>query len=119
MVRTGAEMEEHSKGGPDEFGDFQTPHELAARICRFLAAEGVAPAAILEPTCGKGALLLSALDQFPAVLRAIGIDIKADYVAFTRAAVQGRPNAEKVLLARDNFFAVDWTVVLAEMPNRF
>ena len=37
-----------------EFGDFQTPEPLAASVCRVLKQQGISPACILEPTCGRG-----------------------------------------------------------------
>ena len=41
-------------------GDYQTPPELAHAVCARLAGDGLAPAAVLEPTCGRGAFLAAA-----------------------------------------------------------
>src|SRR5438128_2464499 len=35
-----------------EWGDFQTPSSLAARVCEYLVASGVSPQIIIEPTYG-------------------------------------------------------------------
>ena len=48
------------------FGDFQTPDDLAASIVQRIA-EGFEPRSLLEPTCGKGALLLAATAAIPAL----------------------------------------------------
>ena len=37
-----------------EYGDFQTPIELANQICHKLVELGVNPEIIIEPTCGIG-----------------------------------------------------------------
>jgi Fe2+ transport system protein FeoA len=37
-----------------EYGDFQTPIELAERICQKLIELGVNPDTIVEPTCRVG-----------------------------------------------------------------
>lgn len=50
----------------EEYGDFQTPPELASQVCRLLADRGTIPASILEPTCGIGNFLLAAVERFPA-----------------------------------------------------
>ncbi len=38
----------------DEFGDLQTPLDLATQICRIVADREAFPAAVVEPTCGVG-----------------------------------------------------------------
>ena len=47
-----------------EYGDFQTPLELARDACRLLANRGLKPASIVEPTCGKGSFLAAAAECF-------------------------------------------------------
>ena len=42
-----------------EFGDFQTPLELAHEVCGLLAETGFSPASVLEPTCGEGSFLVA------------------------------------------------------------
>ena len=53
------------------FGDFQTPIDLADKICDLLHEVGVRPRSIVEPTCGEGNLLLAALERFPSSVRAL------------------------------------------------
>ena len=47
------------------FGDFQTPVWFCQQVCRLLSEKAFKPASILEPTCGQGNFLLTALDFFP------------------------------------------------------
>ncbi|MBK8934689.1 MAG: hypothetical protein IPM76_20705 [Chloroflexi bacterium] len=63
-----------------EFGDFQTPAWFAQEVCAFLAAKGIAPASVLEPTCGLGHFLLAAVDGFDSARTAVGVEINRLYV---------------------------------------
>jgi type I restriction-modification system DNA methylase subunit len=57
-----------------EFGDFQTPRELTNEIAQALSDMGITPKTIIEPTCGEGNFLISAIKQFPAFEHALGFD---------------------------------------------
>lgn len=94
-----------------EFGDFQTPLTLARAVCRRLAADGAHPDAIIEPTCGDGAFLRAAAEQWPASRR-IGYEIDA---AHRRNAVAACPEAE---IRAGDAFALDWPAIFAETRGR-
>src|SRR5207253_10695095 len=72
-----------------EFGDFQTPIEVCRRVLKVLADQ-MTPACVIEPTCGRGNFLVAALDQFPALQTAIGLEINRQYVAAAQAALAQR-----------------------------
>ncbi|MDO4665128.1 MAG: hypothetical protein Q4A71_02815 [Actinomycetaceae bacterium] len=61
----------------NEFGDFQTPLELAVQCLKLLNVP--ANARVLEPTCGRGAFLQAATLLAPATER-IGFEINRSYV---------------------------------------
>lgn len=90
-----------------EFGDFQTPAAVTRTICRLLAERGSAPASVIEPTCGIGNFLLSALNEFSSVQRALGIEINQTYADKVSAAVRARPDSNKVQIVRDSFFSTN------------
>ena len=48
-----------------EFGDFQTPPELATKVSQFLRDSGEKPDVVVEPTCGTGGFVKAARDTFP------------------------------------------------------
>ena len=90
-----------------QYGDFQTPQELAARVCTRLRLMGIDPSAVLEPTCGRGAFLAAAAETFPDARHILGVDINTKYVAEAREACGGRARVEQ-----GDFFRKDWTHVL-------
>lgn len=102
---------------PDEFGDFQTPDALAAKACTHLAGRGIAPASVLEPTCGLGSFLVAALDHFPNVATALGIDINEVYVGRARERLRASRYTDKSRVLCESFFSVDWTNILLDLPE--
>jgi hypothetical protein len=99
-------------GAKIEFGDFQTPLELARQVATLLVHNGVHADTILEPTCGVGAFLVAASEAFPKA-RLLGWDINADYVARTRSALLKAGAAKRAAVAQQDFFAHDWEAELA------
>jgi hypothetical protein len=61
-----------------ELGDFQTPTVLADSLVSLLKNKKISPEIIIEPTCGKGSILLSAYNQFKTK-KALGIEIQKEY----------------------------------------
>jgi hypothetical protein len=98
-----------------EFGDFQTPLELAKDVCDCLRRRGLIPNAVLEPTCGEGSFLLAATQCWPKAKRLVGIDTNEHYLARAGARLAGKaPGALVELLCKD-FFAADWRKLLADL----
>ena len=93
-----------------EYGDFQTPPELADAVCRVLAAER--PASIIEPTCGTGAFLGAALQRFPSAKFAIGFDLNPRYVSAARRRLAEIPVNAECTLRTDDFFRTDWSALV-------
>lgn len=100
-----------------EFGDFQTPEALAARMCGLLARLGVRPRSLVEPTVGGGSILRAGLKQFPECQSAVGADINADYIEAVRARFGTGPDAERVSLFVGDFFTTDWHEVCSSLPE--
>jgi hypothetical protein len=89
------------------FGDWQTPPALARAVVE-VVARGAAPAAVLEPTCGEGSLLVAAGERWPAA-RLVGYELDEGHAAVARGRVRGRVEVA-------DCFAVDWARVVAELP---
>jgi len=90
-----------------EFGDFQTPYELAQEIAAFLRNSGETADAIVEPTCGRGSFVVAAIAAFPRAKAIYGFDINPQYVrdAVDVARQNGGRNTH---LECQNFFQIDW-----------
>ena len=59
-----------------EFGDYQTPDLFAETICNLLYKElQLQPEVIIEPTSGLGNFIKAALNTFPTIKKAIGLEI--------------------------------------------
>jgi hypothetical protein len=63
-----------------EFGDFQTPSDLAQEIADFLRDSGETADAVVEPTCGRGSFVTAAIAAFPKAKVVYGFDINPQYV---------------------------------------
>jgi len=100
-----------------EFGDWQTPINLARDVCSLLSRKGLKPASILEPTCGHGAFLVAALESFPTVKEAVGIDINGDYIKIAEASIRKINTACDSRIIQEDFFSVDWDQVVSSLPE--
>jgi hypothetical protein len=89
-----------------EFGDFQTPIELASRICRLLATNGHAPRSVLEPTCGVGGFVEASSTVWPGA-ELSGVEINPEYVAEATKRLSGRATIQQ-----GDFFTFDWGALL-------
>lgn len=63
-----------------EYGDFQTNQKLSLSITHRLADKGAKPHILIEPTCGKGSFILSAIKTFDSLKQVFGIEIQEDYL---------------------------------------
>ena len=73
------------------------------------------PRAVLEPTCGVGGLLVAAHAEFGPGVALRGVEIDGDHAARARAnlTVAG---STRHRIDHDDFFRVDWSAVLADVP---
>lgn len=101
-----------------EFGDFQTPAALAQQACTLLARQGLSPASILEPNCGKGAFLAAASDVFPGARTLVGVEINESYADQTRRLTEStRSGGRDVRVIQGDFFRIDWPSLLRTLPD--
>ena len=100
-----------------EFGDFQTPIQLASKVCSLLSEQGLTPSSVLEPTCGKGNFLVASLETFSSITNAVGIDINSEHVNRARIAVQPVRKSTNVDIRSADFFYVDWNSLLESLPE--
>ena len=95
-----------------EFGDFQTPGELALSATQLLRVLGVRARSIIEPTCGRGAFLRAAAAYFPEAKSVIGVDINQSHL--NDAAALAKRADRRVELRQGDFFKVNWGSVVTK-----
>ncbi len=100
-----------------EFGDFQTPPQLALEVCDTLKACGIDANSILEPTCGVGTFLVAASQKFPGARTLMGLEINSDYAAQAHNALAKSPAWSKSEIIQSDFFRQDWKGLLAKLPD--
>jgi len=88
-----------------EFGDYQTPWDLANEVARLLKTLGLQPGVIVEPTCGLGAFVEATAAAFPAA-RCFGFDINPQYIA--RVGQLASLTRTRVTIEQQDFFTKDW-----------
>ena len=67
-----------------EYGDFQTNKRLAESVCKYLFDKNISPKILLEPTCGKGSFILSAIKTFDSLQQVFGIEIQEKYLWYLK-----------------------------------
>ena len=95
-----------------EFGDWQTPLDLAKEVVEIVRRRTPDLASVLEPTCGQGAFLRAAAAAFPTATL-LGFDVSESYVREARARV---PNSRATVEVAD-FFKVRWEQILKSLPE--
>jgi len=91
-----------------EFGDFQTPVELALAVCRTIKKLGIFPRIVVEPTCGLGSFVEGALGEFGGLSHLRAYDINKDHVQATRNVIHKLETESSFVIERRDFFSTDW-----------
>lgn len=100
-----------------EFGDFQTPEGLADRACLHLEEEGLRPASLVEPTCGTGTFLISALNRFKTIHAALGVEINPAHLTAAHAKLAQMNSVCPIKLHNEDFFGFDWKKAIDPLPE--
>lgn len=100
-----------------EFGDFQTPWSLARDVCSVIDRTGFSPTSIIEPTCGRGAFLVAALEAFPRARHFLGVDQDAAHVREATCATNSIRNERHVEILEEDFFDTDWADIVTRLPK--
>ena len=91
-----------------EFGDFQTPSDLAAEVVALVAELFGLPNLIVEPTVGLGAFLSASHGKWDSACSYEGYEINHDYVHSTSR----RLSDLGVRVYQQDFFSADWHQIL-------
>lgn len=100
-----------------EFGDWQTPVDLAMLVCDRLRSLGTNPSVIIEPTCGVGAFVKASARSFPNATTIVGHEINSAYLERLGTQLTDIPKPERVKLEVADFFAKDWNAGLGSFEG--
>lgn len=99
-----------------EFGDFQTPDDLADIVIALLKSLRIKPAIVVEPTCGTGSFVEAALRSFPSTTFHFAFDVNPEYVKQVKLRIaniaKGNCNVEHV-----DFFYYNWKKFFSDLPD--
>ena len=100
-----------------EFGDFQTPLNLAREVCLAVKRSGFSPDSVIEPTCGRGAFLEASAEVFPEAIHFLGVDRNPLYIQQAKAVVDRLRQDQRACLIESDFFNTDWQSLVADLPD--
>ena len=100
-----------------EYGDFQTPRELARQVCGLLKKSNVAPGSIVEPTCGAGTFFMEALNAFDEARAGYACDINRGYVEVLKDRFSDHGGDIPAKIETADFFSKDWESDLSSLPE--
>lgn len=100
-----------------EFGDWQTPFDLAQASCAKLVALGIKPDVVVEPTCGVGAYVLAAKEAFPNASAIHGYEVNPEYLTELTERLANTPKSDHVHVHEADFFSHDWGVTLSSLEG--
>jgi methylase of polypeptide subunit release factors len=100
-----------------QFGDFQTPDELAREVVKTLKLNHkISPKFIIEPSCGKGSFVRASLNEF-IHSRVIGLDINEKYVEAAKLSISEYLNSENATIYQSDFFNTDWKALISNLSG--
>jgi type I restriction-modification system DNA methylase subunit len=96
-----------------QFGDFQTPRELAFEVCLLLSRLNIHPQTVVEPTCGLGNMIQAARKIFFSS-EIYGFEISSRYAECAQEKFGGD---ERIRISQADFFEKDWTLFFENLPK--
>ncbi len=100
-----------------QFGDFQTPVDLARKVVAVLKRNhGINPAVIIEPTCGKGAFVRASYEGFKNS-NILGFEINPGYVDEANSSLGEISATNRVAINKADFFGTDWNKTISELQG--
>jgi methylase of polypeptide subunit release factors len=97
-----------------QFGDFQTPDNLAQEVVNILKINHqIVPQLIIEPSCGTGSFIRASLKKFESS-KILGFDINERYVQQTRLSIANFPNCDNATIQQADFFNTDWNALVSQ-----
>jgi len=100
-----------------QFGDFQTPADLARKVVEVLKRNhDIKPDVIIEPTCGKGAFVLASYEGFENA-NIFGFEINPKYIENAKSSLNEISATNRAIVSEADFFNTDWNKTLSELEG--
>ena len=100
-----------------QYGDFQTPMNLAKKVVEVLKRNhSIDPDFIIEPTCGKGAFVLASYEGFENS-HILGFDINNEYVREAKLSLKEIAATSRAEISEADFFNTDWEKTLSSLKG--
>lgn len=91
-----------------QFGDFQTPIELALKVVQVLKRNhAIEPENVIEPTCGKGAFVFASAENFKKS-HIHGYEINPVYVEAANQKISSQKTETSIEVRQADFFDMNW-----------
>lgn len=100
------------------YGDWQTPSLLADKVCEAHRLKFGAPDVMIEPTCGLGSFVMSALRIFPELSEIHALEINRQYVEdlkfniLTYALCNKSRRWPDIYIYQGDFFKFDFSTII-------
>jgi len=101
-----------------EFGDYQTPDELASKIINLVQKDKIQPATIVEPTCGLGAFIFATAKIFPDS-QIIGRDINKAHIAHVQDQLKRDKFRNNIDIQTGDFFTLNWKFLISNYSEPY
>lgn len=100
-----------------QYGDFQTPINLAQKVVDVLKNNhNINPDIVIEPTCGKGAFVKAAYEGFEHA-NILGFEINKEYVNEANLFISATSDSERISVKEADFFSTDWNKILLSLTG--
>jgi len=90
-----------------EYGDFQTPLELACEVVVHGISSLSKYKTVIEPNCGRGSFLQAVVQNTNHARNLIGWDVNPDYINETKTLLKDG-NINNIIIEQQDFFQIDW-----------
>jgi len=96
-----------------EYGDFQTPEDLATRVTLLIKESFPYPSVVVEPTCRTGNFIKAALSVFNGNAKYYGFDINRKYIDnLTKLTITDNCSVEV-----SDFFRKNWEQFFSDLKD--
>lgn len=105
------------------YGDWQTPRPLADAVCKKHIAKYGNPDILIEPTCGLGSFVFSALDLFPNLTEIHALEINRQYIDELKFKILSNalnhPSSKRceIYIYNADFFVFDFSPIIKKAKN--